>query len=112
MFEVINRLNDSLDELEKSISIAKKALLSRKEIPLDLIRRVESYENIISKQRALSQQLISYVMNANWDEVARHVKLINGLSAMIHEDANSLLSNLEVEIIPANVPRAFDSSLN
>ena len=112
MFEVIDRLNDSLDELEKSIAAAKRALLSRKEIPLDLIRRVEGYENIINKQRTLSQDLINYVMNANWDEVARHVKLINGLSAMIHEDANSLLSNLEVEVIPANLPRQSDTSLN
>ncbi|MCC6932600.1 MAG: hypothetical protein IT292_05030 [Deltaproteobacteria bacterium] len=112
MFEVINRLNDSLDELEKSIQVAKKALLSRKEVPLDLVRRVESYESIIGKQRLLSEELLTLVINAKWDDVARHVKLINGLSAMIHEDANSLLSNLEIEVVPGPIPRNIDTSLN
>ena len=95
--EIISKLNDSLDELEVSVSRAKKALTTKQPIPLDVMKRISSYEDIIGKQRVLSQRLLGFIAQGEWDEVTRHVKLINGLSAMIHEDATALLKNLALE---------------
>ena len=95
--DIINKLNQSLDELERSIGIAKKSLFASQPVPLDVVRRIQSYEDIISKQRLLSSRLVNLIHNNQWDEVTRHVKLINGFSAMIHEDASSLLKNMSLK---------------
>ena len=105
--EIISKLNDSLDELETSVSRAKKALTIKQPIPLDVVKRISSYEDIISKQRILSQRLSGFIAQGEWDEVTRHVKLINGLSAMIHEDATALLKNLALDISIENTEQGL-----
>jgi hypothetical protein len=94
--KVVKKLFRSLDELEQSIAIAKKVLSSQDPIPLEVMRRVASYEDILSKQRKLARRLCNYMVSGDWEEVSRHVKLINGLSAMIHEDARSLMRGMVV----------------
>ncbi len=96
--KVVKRLFRSLDDLEQSVIIAKKVLSSKDPIPLDILRRVSNYEEILVKQRILAKKLCSHIVGNDWDEVSRHVKLINGLSLMIHEDAKSLVRQIVKEV--------------
>ncbi len=91
---IIKKLFDSLDELERSISLAKKSLSARNPLPEELLKRVSYYEEVLAKQRKLAVSLCDFVAVGNWDEVTRHVRLINGLSSLIHDDAKVLIAQV------------------
>jgi len=91
---IIDRLFSSFTELEKAITSARCTLEKRESIPEELVKRLRSYDGILLKQRALATKLCDHVNKNEWDEVTRHVSLINGLSAMIRDDARSILSAL------------------
>ena len=92
--QLIKKLFRSLDEIEKSIMVTKRVLATQDPISLEVMRRISSYEDILAKQRILAKRLCNYVIAGEWEEVSRHVRLINGLSAMIHEDARSLMRGM------------------
>lgn len=89
---IISRLFESFNELERAIVSAKQTLENKSEPPKDILARIASYEDILDKQRSLATALCGHSSLGNWDEVARHIKLINGLSAMIRDDAREILS--------------------
>lgn len=91
---IIERLFASFNDLEKAIGSAKATLASKESIPPEVVKRLNSYDSILAKQRGLAQSLCSHINAGNWDEVTRHVTLINGLSAMIRDDARAILSSL------------------
>ena len=45
-------------------------------------------------QRELAAKLCFYINQKNWEEVNRHVSMINCLSSMIRDDAREVLSSL------------------
>jgi hypothetical protein len=85
-------LFDSFNELERAIVAARKTLENKNEPPKEILARISSYEDILDKQRNLATALCGHSTLGNWGEVARHIKLINGLSAMIRDDAKEILS--------------------
>lgn len=89
---VIDRLFQSFTELEEAIFSARQTLAKRDEVPDEIMTRLKSYDGILSKQRNLAESLCQHITKGNWDEVSRHVGLINGLSAMIRDDAKAILS--------------------
>lgn len=89
---IIKRLFDSFAELERAICSARATLANKENPPKDLMEHIEQYEGILDKQRSLATALCGYASLGNWEEVARHVKLINGLSAMIRDDAREILA--------------------
>jgi hypothetical protein len=89
---IVRRLFQSFVELEKAISTAKKTLLSQKEPQQHVLDRIKTYEEILEKQRELATAMCGHAALGNWEEVARHVKLINGLSFMIRDDARDILA--------------------
>lgn len=91
---IVDRLYASFTELETAIHSAKATLKSKSSVPQEIIRRLDSYDGILAKQRNLAEDLCHFIDAGNWDEVNRHVSLINGLSAMIRDDARSILSSL------------------
>ena len=95
---LINRLFESFNELERAIQTAKSTLEKKKEPPKDLLERIFNYEQILSKQRNLATSLCGHSALGNWDEVARHVRIINGLSAMIRDDAREILSRTQTDV--------------
>lgn len=97
---IISRLFESFTELDKAIRTAKIALGRKKNPPKDLLDRIESYEQILTKQRALAGELCRYVTEGNWDEVARHVSLINSLSSMIRDDAREVVAGIRPLFTP------------
>lgn len=94
---VINRLFQSFAELERAITTANQALKNRKDTPPELLERVRVYEEILDKQRSLATAMCGHASLENWNEVARHIKLINGLSMMIRDDARDILSGVETK---------------
>lgn len=88
---IIERLFASFSELETAISKARKTFKSRSSTPENVVRRLESYDTILAKQRSLAVSLCEAISQKNWDEVNRNVTLINGLSAMIRDDARAIL---------------------
>ena len=91
---IIKRLFDSLDELERSINLAKKALSAKEGNSTVTLQRVSYYEEVLGKQRKLARALVDYLLQENWAEVTRHIKLINGLSSLIHDDARAFVAEL------------------
>lgn len=91
---IIERLFASFTELESAITKARSTLESRNTVPEGVVRRLESYDSILAKQRSLAVALCESIAQKNWDEVNRHVTLINGLSAMIRDDAKAILEAL------------------
>lgn len=97
---IFKRLFDSFAELENAISSAKKTLERKSNCSLDLLDRVQNYEAILKKQRALAADLAIHVVKEDWKEVSRHVQIINGLSTMIRDDAREILSGLQLTVTP------------
>lgn len=91
---IINRLFQSFTELESAILSAKETLKRKGNVPTEVIARLDSYDGILEKQKRLADELCEHIREGNWDQVSRHVGLINGLSAMIRDDARAILSSL------------------
>ena len=89
---IIDRLFASFSDLEQAIGSAKNTLSQKGNIPEEIMKRIESYDSILEKQRGLASSLCEHINAGNWDEVSRHVNLINGLSAMIRDDARAILA--------------------
>lgn len=93
---IVTRLFASFTDLETAIEGAKNTLKSKGTIPDEVIKRLNSYDSILSKQRKLATALCEHINNGDWNEVNRHVGLINGLSSMIRDDARAILSSLSL----------------
>ena len=91
---IINRLFSSFTELEQAIAGARETLAEKESVPDHVIERLASYDGILAKQRQLATKLCDSINAGDWDEVSRQVGLINGLSAMIRDDARAILSSL------------------
>ncbi len=105
---IIERLFASFGDLERSISSARETLAKKGSIPSDILQRLDSYDGILVKQRSLATSLCDCINKGDWDEVSRYVTLINGLSAMIRDDARQILSALSVN----NDPKQEDEDFN
>ena len=92
---IVKRLFQSFSELENSIKTAKIALERNENTPLEVLERISSYEEILDKQRSLATDLCHYVSKGDWEEVSRHIKIINGLSVMIRDDAKEIVAGTQ-----------------
>ena len=91
---VIDRLFNSFDELERAILSARRALEKFNGDNQDIINRLNTYQDMLDKQRQLALALCSHAGCGKWEEVDRHIKLINGLSLMIRDDAREIISRI------------------
>ena len=97
---IVNKLLDSFNELERAITTARATLEEGENPPKEILAHIESYEEILEKQRSLATALCGYASMGNWEEVSRHVRLINGLSAMSRDDAREVLSGCKPPLKP------------
>lgn len=93
---IIERLFRSFSDLESSILSAKEVLESKGLATPDVMERIGSYDEILRKQRNLALNLAEHMERGNWDEVNRHVTLINSLSNLIRDDARAILSSMSL----------------
>ena len=106
---MVEKLKGSFDELERCISVTRDVLLSRGGESESVIGRMDDYERIVSKQRVLADELEDHIASNNWQEVARIVRLINGLSAMIRDDAQAILTKAGSEMYKTSSPDKTDA---
>lgn len=90
----IKKLFSSFEKLEQSILLAKQALLAQDPLPFTFLKRISNYEDVLTKQRRLATSLCKHMSENNWPEVSRHVKLINALSEMLHDDARHMIQGV------------------
>lgn len=95
---IFKRLFDSFSELETAVSSARKTLEKKGHVPNDMLGRIDVYEEILQKQRTLAFSLAAFVAEENWNEVNRHIQLINGLSSMIRDDAREVLAGFRTPV--------------
>lgn len=105
---IIERLFSSFTDLETAIESAKRTLRTKDHVPGEILARLDSYDGILAKQRGLAASLCEHINKGDWDEVNRHVGLINGLSALIRDDARAILSAL----VPAKGSAEEDGTSN
>jgi len=91
--QLVEKLLSSFDELERSINITRESMSLKPGVPADVLSRLNQYSEIVSKQREVAANLRNQIEAGNWDDVSRSVKVINGLSAMIRDDAQQILSS-------------------
>ena len=92
MAELVSKLLESFSDLERCIGVTKEMLARKSGVPAEVHHRVAQYAEIVEKQRRLALDMQVYIAGENWPEVTRCVKLINGLSSMIRDDAQSITS--------------------
>lgn len=95
--EQLTKLFGSLKTLETTIESVYSRLSSKENVSEKILERVASYRKICDMQKRFSIQLEKKLADKNYEEVARLVKLINGLSAMIMDDARLILTGIELE---------------
>jgi len=95
---VLSRLFESFAELDSAIRSARDNLRNKPQVDQKVLDRISAYEAILTKQRFLANQLCRYLSQGNIPEVERHVKLINGLSGMIRDDARDLVMGNRVSL--------------
>ncbi|MCB0335383.1 MAG: hypothetical protein KDD62_03735 [Bdellovibrionales bacterium] len=95
--EQLTKLFGSLKTLETTIENVYERLASKENVSDKVLERVASYRKICDMQKRFSIQLEQKLGEKKYEEVARLVKLINGLSAMIMDDARLILSGIELE---------------
>lgn len=91
---IIDRLFASFTELEEAIRSARVTLSEKSVVPDEVMERLKSYDKILAQQRDLAHGLCNHIAAGDWHEVSRHVSIINGLSAMIRDDARAILSSM------------------
>lgn len=98
---LVEKLLSSFDELDRCIAVTKQVLEDKDGVPEEVVLRVNQYTEIVNKQRGLAHELREHLDNENWDEVGRRVRLINGLSTMIRDDAQAILAGAGAADVPA-----------
>lgn len=93
----IRRIFESFSQLEKAVNLAKQDFEKYENPPADALARIESYEEILEKQRSLATALCGHSALGNYEEVVRHIKLINSYSIMIRDDAREVIGLLGTE---------------
>jgi hypothetical protein len=91
---IITRLFQSFVELERAIRSARVALEKKGNPPRELVDRIESYEEMLDKQRTLANDIVGFVDRGEWQHVDRNVKLINAMSQMIRDDAREIVMGM------------------
>lgn len=97
--QLVEKLLSSFDELERSIEITRESMAQKPGVPADVLSRLEQYSEIVRKQRQVASELTVAIEAGRWDEVSRSVKVINGLSSMIRDDAQQILVSAQAGIL-------------
>lgn len=92
--EIIGRLMHSFEELEKAIQGARIKLETRGSTPASVLKRLDSYQQILTSQKSMALELSGHIAAKNIVEVRRMIKLIGAMSDMIMRDARDIISSL------------------
>ncbi len=93
--QLISKIVNALDELEAAIASAKASVKGVDTDDSMLQARIESYEEILRRQRSLVHDLSVAMNNQDWTEVCRLGELVRGSSLLIKVDAGFILNWLK-----------------
>ncbi len=91
-YSALMQLRSSLASLEAAIGTAL-CVADAKGGSADVRTHLLSYVGVVRKQRALSCALEAELDAGNWKEVRRYLEIINGLSKMIRDDAQAVITS-------------------
>lgn len=93
--ELISKIVNALNDLETAIASAKSSVKAVDTDDSMLQARIESYEEILRRQRSLVHDLSVAMNNQDWNEVTRLGELVRGSSLLIKVDAGFILNWLK-----------------
>ena len=93
--DLIAKIVNALNELESAIRSAKDSVKGVDTDDAMLMTRIESYEEILRRQRELVHELSVAMHNQDWPEVSRLGELVRGSSLLIKVDAGFILNWLK-----------------
>ena len=106
--DLIERLMSSFGDLERAISRARAELARTGRVPGEVFDRLDSYDDIIARQRSLTEDLGQFVRSGDVEQVVQRVAVINGLSGMIIDDAKAILSAFQLGMYPVAPQTPFN----
>jgi len=109
---LVDKLLSSFGDLERSISFTKQSLSEKDGVPTDVLNRLDQYLDMVVKQKVIADELREQIATGSWEQVARNVKIINGISAMIREDAQQILANASFAAAGIQTPPKDDRMLS
>jgi CHASE3 domain sensor protein len=83
--------------LEQSIHAAHRALANRIDARPELEERLRQYEAMLMAQRRAADELEDAMKQESWDAVERCIRIINGISTMLRDDAREVVALLTGE---------------
>ena len=96
MNDITSKLAASFDKVEECLVFARRIADQLEICPPSLRCRIDGYDAMLAKQRALTETLNERFQAEDWDEVSRQVRIIQGISKMMRQDAYELLSELSL----------------
>jgi hypothetical protein len=92
--DIIGRLLNSFQILGDAINNAQENLAARANIRQEVLQRLDSYTELLAKQREVALDLEPLIEQGQWQDVSQKIALINGLLDMIRTDARDVLASL------------------
>ncbi len=110
---LVNKLHDSIQEQERSLRVVKRAAATCDPVPFVALRKIADAEEILDTQKKLTVKTAIYLSTGHFEEVNRAVRLIQGLSAMLHDDTKDILAEISrVSSLSANTASCVTVSCN
>lgn len=109
---LVDKLLSSFGDLERSISVTKNSLSEKEGVPVDVLNRLDQYLQMVISQKKIADELREQIAAGSWEQVARNVKIINGISAMIREDAQQILADASYAAAGIPIPNRDDRLLS
>ena len=91
IIKVLNSFNALDSVLQRARCIIETQEMSNPHLML----RLEKYEEILRKQREVAKSLRLHLKNKNWVAVCKDIRVMKGLSLMIHDDALNLVYEIQ-----------------
>jgi hypothetical protein len=91
---IVERLFGSFSVLEQAIVSARETLYTKPGVSPAVLARLDSYSELLLKQKKLAGELQQLVDNGAWADVAQKITIINGLLEMIRDDAKEVLNSV------------------
>lgn len=93
--EILKKLTQSLDDLESAVNNARTVLENKPNTPLFIFDRLDNYADMLKKQRQYRDRLVHQIRSGHTEDIHQTIKLINGLSEFIKNDAKEILSTIK-----------------
>lgn len=103
--ELSTKLNNALDALDRAITSASAAVRPLGLGDEALSHRMESYKEVVRRQRLLVANLDQATDEGDWNEARRLTDLVRKASLMIKMDAGHILESLRA-LRQADSPRS------